>query len=433
MRRLSARWSAGVAFLPFAVPVGTPLAGYAARTGVAEGTLDELRIGAFVLEHEDRRFVVVAADVAAVDASLAGEVAAAAGLRDEELALCASHTHSGPVGLVARLHPADMDRLDHVVRARFIATAAEAVASARAGMERVELLGGAVQTKGIAANRNEANGPYDPRLRVLATRRGDGSWQGVLCHFACHPTVLGAANLLVSADFPGALREALRVALDRAGRAPVVLFVNGAAGDVSTRFTRRAQDAGEVSRVGTALAKAAVQALDRASPHLGPIRYGQASVQLPRRARHRLECHVAAARAGSGGEPPGVSSSARLRVAETRSQGAAMLEALARIPERAIPDELELTAWALGDVGLVAVPGELFASLGSRIEVAAGGRTLVLGYSNGYVGYLTDGAAHESQTYEALASPFDPAAGERVAAAAEGLLERIRTQDGRAC
>ncbi len=44
-----------------------------------------------------------------------------------------------------------------------------------------------------------------------------------------------------------------------------------------------------------------------------------------------------------------------------------MLEALAQIPDEAIPDELELEAWALGDVVLVAVPGELFASLGSRI------------------------------------------------------------------
>ena len=87
-----------------------------------------------------------------------------------------------------------------------------------------------------------------------------------------------------------------------------------------------------------------------------------------------------------------------------------MLEALAQIPDEAIPAELELEAWALGDVVLVAVPGELFASLGSRIEAASAGMTLILGYTNGYVGYLTDISAHESQTYEALASPFGPEA-----------------------
>jgi hypothetical protein len=428
-----AGWSAGVASIPFPIPVGTPLAGYVARTGVAEGVRDELKIGAFVFEQEDARFVLVAADVVAVDASLADEVAAAAGLKRAELALCASHTHSGPAGVVARLHPADVDRLDPNLRSHFVATAAEAIAKARAGMERVDLLEGEAETEGIAANRNDPLAPYDPRLTVLATRRGDGSLQGVMCHFACHPTILGADNRLISADFPGALREALGVALGRDRRAPVVLFVNGAAGDVSTRFTRRAQNAGEASRVGAALATAAVQALENASPHTGPIRQGRTTVRLSRRPRHPVKSRVVAARARSDDEAPGLLSPTQFRVAETRAQGAAMLEALAQIPDTAIPDALELEAWALGDVVLVAVPGELFASLGSRIDSTSAGQTLILGYANGYVGYLTDISAHASQTYEALASPFDPAAGERVADAATALVERIRKQSRRAC
>jgi hypothetical protein len=110
-----------------------------------------------------------------------------------------------------------------------------------------------------------------------------------------------------------------------------------------------------------------------------------------------------------------------------------MLESLSEIPDTAIPDELELEAWALGDFVVVAVPGELFASLGSRIDSAYGGQMLILGYTNGYVGYLTDISAHESQTYEALASPFDREAGERVADAATALVERIRKQSTRAC
>jgi hypothetical protein len=427
-----AGWSAGVAAVPFPIPVGTPLAGYVARAGVAEGAMDELMVGAFVLQHEDRRLMLVAADVIAVDASLTGEVAAAAGVERAELVLCASHTHSGPAGVVARLHPADVDRLDHILRSHFIATAAEAIATARAGMERVELLVGVGETEGIAANRNDPTATYDPRLTVLETRRGDGSLQAVICHFACHPTILGADNQLVSADFPGALREALNVALDRDGCSPMVLFMNGAAGDVSTRFTRRSQDAGEVSRVGAALAMEAVQALENASLVAGSIRYGRTTVRLPPRTRHPIEIRSVAARARSD-EAPDLLSPAQLRVAETRAQGAAMMESLAQIPDTAIPDELELEAWVLGDVVLVAVPGELFSSLGSRIEGESAGTTLILGYANGYVGYLTDISAHESETYEALASPFDPEAGERIAEAATALVERIRTQSRSVC
>jgi hypothetical protein len=423
--KTSAVWSAGVASVPFPVQIGTPLAGYVARTGVAEGTLDELTIGAFVLEHEDRRLVVVAADIIAVDAALAGEVAAAAGLKRMELALCASHTHSGPAGVVARLHPADQDRLDRNLRDRFIATAIEAIATARAGMERVDLLAGGAKTDGIAANRNNVLSPYDPWLTVLATRRGDGSFQGVMCHFACHPTILGTDNRLVSADFPGALRRTLSTALDRRS-ASVVLVVNGAAGDVSTRFTRRAQNATEVTRVGSALATAADQALEHTAPLTGPIRYGQTIVQLQRRSQ-RFDDRGALSQAEKVAEPSGLVSSGQRRVAETRFQGAAMLEALARVPDEAIPAQLQVEAWAVGDVVLVAIPGELFASLGSHIEAAAAGQTVILGYANGYVGYLADIEAHESQTYEALASPFCPEAGTDVAAAAAALVERMRS------
>jgi hypothetical protein len=422
-----AGWSAGVASIPFPVRIGTPLAGYIARTGVAEGTLDELTVGAFVLEHEDRRLVVVAADITAVDAALAGEVAAAARLNRAELALCASHTHSGPAGVVARLHPADEERLDRNLRASFIATAVEAIATARAGMERVGLFVGVSEIEGVAANRNDVLGPYDPRLTVLAARRDDGSYQGVMCHFACHPTILGADNRLVSADFPRALRRNLSIAVDRGGSAPVVLFVNGAAGDVSTRFTRRAQNAGELARVGATLATAAVQALQYAVPLAGPIRYGQTVVQLPRRARRPHDERVFTDGAEREGEPSSLLSSGRRRVAETRAQGAAMLEALAQVPDEAIPAELQIEAWAVGDIVLVAVPGELFAALGRRIEAASADQTVILGYANGYVGYLTDIPAHESQTYEALASPFYSEAGNDVAAAAAALVERMHS------
>jgi hypothetical protein len=424
-----ADWAAGVASVPFPVQVGTPLAGYVARKGVAEGTRDELAIGAFVLEHKNTRLVVVAADIIAVDPALAQEIAAAAGLERAELALCASHTHSGPAGVVARLHPADEDCLDSSLRTSFIATAVEAIATARAEMERVDLLVGVAETEGIAANRNDAGGPYDPRLTVLATCRGDGSIQGVMCHFACHPTILGAENRLVSADFPGELRRQLGVALNRGGSAPVVLVVNGAAGDVSTRFTRRAQDTGEVARVGAALTTAAVQALHNAASLAGPIRHDQTTVRLSRRARRPLVDRVLAGSGMRDSEPLSRLSSAQHRIAETRSQGAAMLDALAQVPDEAIPAELQLEAWAVEHLVLVAVPGELFASLGSSIEAACAGRTVILGYANGYVGYLADVSAHESETYEALASPFCPETGSDVVAAAAALVEGMCAGD----
>jgi hypothetical protein len=106
-----------------------------------------------------------------------------------------------------------------------------------------------------------------------------------------------------------------------------------------------------------------------------------------------------------------------------------MLAALTAIPLElaAIPSTLRIDAWTLGDLALVAVPAELFVSLGREIEKASPGKTLILGYANGYSGYLADRAAHRSGTYEALASPFGPEAGERVAATAARLVARLRS------
>ncbi|MEA2529207.1 MAG: hypothetical protein QOG89_851 [Thermomicrobiales bacterium] len=415
-------WLAGAAVRPFPVAVGTPMAGYMARTGPANGVHDELTVGALALRFGDERLAIVAADVAAVDCALVDEVAEAAGLDRTELVLCASHTHSGPAGVVPRLHPADEDRSTPELRAAFVATCAAAIEEARGRMEPVALLIGARETSGLAANRNDPDGPFDPRVLVLATRRPDGELGAVLVHFACHPTILGADSRLVSAEFPGALRRSLRALVDGDGQAPVVLFANGAAGDVSTRFTRHGQDVAEVERVGAGLAAAAVAALAGARPVDGPIRYGRQRVPLPPRslddpAAERAEIE------GVGGE---LVSAAERRKAETRAQGAALLARLVEAGPEAIRAALDVEAWALGDVVLVAVPGELFASLGARIAAASPSPTLVLGYANGYVGYLADEAAYAAGTYEALASPFAPGAGERVAEAGRELARRVR-------
>ena len=429
MSRPDVAWLGGAALLPFPVPSAVPLAGYAARTGPAVGVLDELAIATLLLTHGADRLAIIAADVVGADADLADEVAQAAGLARSELALCATHTHSGPAGITARLHPADPDLLDRRLRTRFVATAAAALALARERLEPVELILGSASAGGVAANRNDPMGPYDDRLTVLAARRPDGSFQAVLAHFACHPTILGAENRLVSADFPGVLRREMAAALAGDGEAPVVLFVNGAAGDVSTRFTRRGQDVAEVERIGKRLTTAAGNALAAANPLRGPLRHGSATVRLsPRR--------DSASRADKAvSEPPvpepGATdvSPARQRIAVTRAQGEAMLAALTAISHEraAIPCSLRIDAWTLGDLALVAVPAELFVSLGREIEKASPGKTLILGYANGYSGYLADRAAHGSGTYEALASPFGPEAGERVAATAARLIARLRS------
>ena len=416
-------WVSGSATRVFPVAVGTPMAGYAARTGPSIGVSDELTVGAIVLEADNRRVGIVSADVAAVDDELVEEIAAASGLERAELVVCASHTHSGPAGVVPRLHPADADQSNPAMRAAFIATCAAAIEDARGCLEPVDLLIGKADTAGLAANRNDPDGPFDPRLTVLATRSPYGDLRTVLVHFACHPTILSADSRLVSADFPGTLRRALRTLLSGQDRPPEVHFLNGAAGDISSRYTRKGQDKTEVERVGNGLANAAAAALLDARSVKGRIEYGRQHVDLEPRALDGEEVESLPTKKTS--LTVNVDAAERRR-AETRAQGAMLLERLRQNGSTRVRTTFDVEAWTLGHVILVAVPGEFFASLGASVVAASPSPTLVLGYANGYVGYLPDHAAYASGTYEALASPFAAGAGEHVARIALNLVRRTR-------
>ncbi|WP_026876464.1 hypothetical protein [Jiangella gansuensis] len=67
------------------------------------------------------------------------------------------------------------------------------------------------------------------------------------------------------------------------------------------------------------------------------------------------------------------------------------------------PYDVEIQAVGLGGITLVAIPAELFLELGESIRGAAGPDVVVLGYTNGYLGYLP--AAQTPPTYETLVSP----------------------------
>ncbi len=421
-------WQVGTASALFPIAVGTPLAGYMARTGSSLGTLDDLSVGALVLSQGQDRLALVTVDLVAVDVDLASEVTAAAGLNPGDLALCASHTHSGPAGIIPRLHPAEPVGLNPDLRARFVATCASVVSEASACQEAVDLLFGASATQDIAANRNDPTGPYDDRVSVLAARCPRGRLVAILVHFACHPTVLRATNRFVSADFPGFLRQELAEKLAAQGQQPQVSFVNGAAGDVSTRFTRLGQDAAEVARIGEQVAAAGMVALQHAAPVQGPLQRRQVGIPLRRRSEDDLDTGLLCSGVkvpASNGRPE-----AQDRWVETQAQGARLLAGLRAADVSAVPAALNLHAWLLGNVAILPVPGELFASLGQDICAAAPLPTLVFGYTNGYVGYLPDTPAFDAKTYEALASPYPPGTGEQVVEVADTLLRALTEEKG---
>jgi hypothetical protein len=203
---------------------------------------------------------------------------------------------------------------------------------------------------------------------------------------------------------------------------------------VSTRFTRRDSTFAEADRQGGLLAGALLRGvLDAEAAPLagdGPVVLrGECRVptrSLPSAAQVRKT--VAAAEKSWTQVPNEGPETPEVRIARTQYEGALGLAALRKA---GLPRELVLpiSVVAFGDVAWAHLPVEPFTCYGEQIRKASPfPTTRVVGYTDGYFGYLADEAAHQAGRYEALCSPFGPEAGELVVAETVALLEKARSR-----
>lgn len=380
------------------------MGGYVARSGAVSGQLHPLEVAAVALVGSERTAVICVADLLHVEDDMAQAartaVATALGTTADLVWVCATHTHSGPM-------PRDV--ADQVVSTA-VSAAEAAVDDARAAsvtLHRTELDGVGGQRTG---SDRRASVPVD----VLKVADLSGSLVGVFGVLPVHPTVLGADNTLVSPDLTGAARRSLAAA----GAWSVV--ATGAAGDVSTRAHRREQTPAEVERLGELAAAAMLEAVD--TPSLGApsdvvggwvesVGLAPALVGVPFR-RGALE---AARRALTDAESAG--DAVRVREATVVLEGVEL--ASSYVPSGPVPCA---TAYLdLGGVRLLGLGGEPF------LDLAPGGSSVLLGYANGYAGYLptraafAEATAHpDHPTYEVLISRVAPGQPERALAVAQG-------------
>jgi hypothetical protein len=425
--------------------VGRPLGGYALRGDKpSTGTHDPLTADVLWLRSASGSDVVwVALDALAVDAELsaaiAGELSAVIRCDPSSIIVCASHTHSGPAGWTGVLHPAARTGVDRDLRAELVGRIVAGSSDLGVQLRPVEPLYFETNAPGIGANRNDPHGPHDDTLGLIAFVANDGRVAGAVFDHASHPTVLGEDNLEWSADWPGVAKRVLRSALasetpgpDGSGDAPIVGFLQGAAGDISSRFVRRAQSFTEVDRLGTLFAAHALRALSGGDPvvltgadHVvrrATVRLATRSLPDPGSA----EKTAAEMKQRWEGVRARGEAAAEERIALTRYQGAEIRAAMAR---GELPSELpvRLTALGIGRCAWIHLPVELFASLGLELRKGSPFEyTRVIGYTDDYLGYVADEGAHEDMVYEAMASVFGPRAGAHLIDAAIDLLERTK-------
>ena len=401
----------GFAKINISPPVGMELAGYAGYRPCA-GVHDPLWCKAVVLEQEGMRYALVVLDLMCVDEPLYHQIAqtlAPLGISREKLIVSAIHSHAAPQGMLPGegilaginnpCHPEDPAIKAYMKLV--IEAALEACTCAVADLESFQIRVAKAAVPPVGSERHTGT-PVDGEMVVLQCRTQSGRILTIY-NFPCHPTVLSAENLLASADFVGRIEGMLG--------GEMTVFLNGAAGDISTRFTRRESTFEECDRKARIAAEAVQMAIESAHWEAPlPLQGIHTTVILQARETEPLDqaeekLTRATARwqqAMDRGEDP-----AQVRLLKTYVEGAWVNREFARALGNVRQLRLPVTVFRFCGVDFVAIPGELFSAL--KPEGLA-----VIGYANGYFRYIAGKAAYDAGCYEALAAILARGEGERL-------------------
>jgi hypothetical protein len=268
------------------------MAGYAGRTKPSEGVELDLFAKAFVLTDEvGAKFALVTMDLIGVPRNLrlavAERVKKEHGMDPANLAINASHTHSGPELRTSRIFGADDVALREKEAAEYtvkledtlVRLIGEALtksvpahldySTARCG---VSMNRRTPDGKGGWSNFPNPNGPVDQTVPVLKATSGEGKEIAIVFGYACHCTTLGHQKF--SGDYAGYAQQALEQAHPDA----VAMFANGCSGDQNP-YPRRTMELAQTH--GKSLATSVEAALTTNMKRLvGPIRAAYREIPL---------------------------------------------------------------------------------------------------------------------------------------------------------
>jgi len=418
-------------------PIGTPLGGYAARKSVSQGVHDDLYAVAMVLQSGSDVLAVVTADLIGfprdVVEKIRENVQRYADIPPTHVLIAASHTHSGPDLLFGYQGFASRAYVEVMIE-----TIVGAVYASRKKLHPVDIGVGQGWLEGLGVNRRTSTGiPIDPSVGVLRIDCNKKP-EGILINYTCHPVVLGPDNLLITADYPG---YALRV-IERVFEGKVIpMFTNGAAGDINVGHSAELSAIGETipgrtferaENLGMMLAGEVLRTLSKIEPNPGvSISANAKEVTLPfkslpsleeveRLAKHREKTLNELIQKGAPAEI----------IAKAKIEKLYAEILLQQVNERRQKSKelnpIELQAIKIGSCALITFPGELFVEIGLKIkEKSPFQHTYIVGYANGYVGYLPTKQAFEEGGYETIASHFAPESEEIVIEESLALLRSL--------
>lgn len=458
----------GVGTARILVGTGYGYAGYSkiGQTCTATGSVDPARnphASALVVEDTyGRRFALVFADLWTGSRLVTARVArrlATRGLGTGDILLVGTHTHTGPGHYVGDSLFDVLAQNDKGLEPKIVSAIVRAVATAlHAACD--DLAPGAIGVAtgalwDVACNRSlpafQANPEaatwhalgaaapppglapeslaIDPRVRTIVAVQG-ATVRGVFATFGCHATSLGKDHTAEDADWPGRARVRVRERLSLADDVVIALAAS-AAGDITPMRPDRLGDMGSLNEarcaeVGTAVGDTVAALVPTAKAAAAPVAFQVYSGEWVPAVAIGGEAKLPAWAYGLpalGGSEEGRTAAASLPLCKEGNPGpnqgphgakrktADLAELALGVEMKQVnPGErLPVHLVHLGQLTLVAVPGEPTVTTARRLAAAVGAPdALVLHCAGAYAGYFTTPEEYALQHYEGASTTFGP-------------------------
>lgn len=430
----SPKLQAGQGIVDTTVPNGVELGGFhrppenpRIATDVRQGTASR----AIVLRCGDVEVALVSLDVLAVSSDFTQKVQTRVqselGIPAQNIHITATHTHSTP----SFIHLRQWGKIPEAYMTRTIDAVVQSIKLAHADLAPSELFLGKAQAKGANFNRTtakhrtdlefnqnstDADRWVDTLLQTLRFQRSGGKPDIIWYHFSSHPVCY--TDTLSGPDWVGMVVNMVK---DSEGVEPG--FWQGHAGDVNPGDGKRwigapDQSANAVyAAVKEALSSAVSVPVREIQPISGefvlPYDHERVARDVEAYRMHPENCQ-----SGTWVDPPFAAdwyAAAKDWPAEPEGLTAPM------------------SAIALGPIGMLFQPTELYSYYGIEIRKRSPfEHTLVVGYTDDELGYVTDPSAYEQLDYAAIVGPkilnrpyFQPTSGRELAKAANAMLASV--------
>ncbi len=385
-------WKAGAAKVMITPQQKMWMSGYASRDKPAEGKLTELWAKAVVLEDEkEGRALLVTLDLLGIDGALSNSVRdalAELGFDRSRIAICCSHTHTGPIvaGNLRAMHYELLDDVQKTLVAKYaefleqkIVDAAKAAIAEMAPCRLSWGSGVATFAVNRRNNRPESDvpkvrlaqklqGPFDHDVPVLAVHDEKDQLKAVVFGYACHSTVLSFYQW--SGDYGGFAQ----MELEENHPGCVALFWAGCGGDQNPLPRRTVELARHYGR-RLATAVDSVLLTSQMTPLNATLRTSYEEIDLPLDTLPTREDLVK----DTSSKNRYIASRAKMLLAQV--DGGEPLSQTYPYP---------IQMWELGgDIQFVTLGGEVVVDYAVRIKAELGDKkTWVAGYSNDVMAYI---------------------------------------------